>query len=213
MGLPVGGLGFTRLVMLMLVARLARQTSAGLSSLPVNLQEDINRLADGDTAEFKDPFLVGNTVRTRELLEVLTEVLPPHRPDNVRLSQSTCEVLADVAEELKIRLHTPLNDAQGESYPDTVTLDGDLAEQWRQLCLENKVGDAQATPSCSAKAMDALFTPALKTVVDVTPRFEGFRSLPRSTVKRSYGGKLLERTSSLVSELSVTSRSSCWATA
>ena len=120
-------------------------------------------MAEGKTSSFGDPFFVGATARTRELLAVLKDVLPPHRPDCVSLSQVTSEVLFDVAEELKVRLNTPVNG----SHPKEVSLDGHWSAQWRSLCQANDVGDGQAAPRCTEEEMDALFEAPLQTIADV----------------------------------------------
>ncbi|MBY0456786.1 MAG: hypothetical protein K2V38_05580 [Gemmataceae bacterium] len=163
-GHPIGGLGFTRLVMLLLVARIARQTPALFGRLPAPLQSDIQALAEGQTSGFGDPFLVGETGRVRALLDALAEFVPFYRANELQKSQTTCAVLFDLAEQLKVGLHTAETDG---SYPNAVTLGPSAAEQWRALCVYNGVGDAQAALSCSAPVLDTLFAPPLNVLLEV----------------------------------------------
>jgi hypothetical protein len=159
-GLPVGGDAYTRLVMLSQLARLLCAAGNAASA-------DVVRLAEGDIEDFGDPFLMDlDRPRTRQLLDELSAFLPPDRDDDPLGSRATRQVLFQTAEQLKVRLNSPLADNPA-SYPERVELDEVTVEGWRWMCDYHSLKGAEEMAALDEETLARLFAPAFRELVGV----------------------------------------------
>ncbi len=182
--IPAGGEAYTRLVQLMLIARIAANMS-DIQDFDPQVRHDIEALAHGSIHQLDDPFLTGRTTderlrihvneRSEAMLEALAKLVPPtveqHResyPGTITDSQVVVyeqqfrylhQFLTRIAERMKVELNSEIDGA----YPAAVQADEHL---WSQVCA-HYLGNPSAlqAPVVTQEMQDDLFAPALELTV------------------------------------------------
>jgi hypothetical protein len=164
-GLPYGGYGFTRLILLLQLAKLAVAGQIA-TALEASVKSDLGLLARGEIEVFNDPLMTGlnrdGSVnrRTAAVLAALADLFPPQFDADLSISKYIRECALAVAEQLKIKLNTP--DAGGE-YPTKVTYSDSKLDLWSEFLKGQNLTPQSA--EFESTTQSKLFEPALKEIL------------------------------------------------